>query len=37
MVAQGLTSGTIREDEIGATERMMELVEVDTLYMKRNM
>lgn len=37
MVAPGLTSGTIREDEIDARERMMELMEVDTLYMKKKM
>lgn len=35
MVAPGLTSGNIREDAIGARERMMELIEVNKLYMKK--
>lgn len=35
MVAPGLTSGNIREDAIGARERMMELIEVSKLYMKK--
>lgn len=35
MVAPGLTSGNVREDAIGARERMMELIEVNKLYMKK--
>lgn len=37
MVAPGLTSGNVREDAIGARERMMELIEVNKLCMKKKL